>query len=282
MLPTLGVGMEEVLRADLDALYATYTSFNRWLEEEWGFAFERRVFSAPMLCLIDPHRAVVELDRVLEAGARVVHLRPGPVLDDGRHGRSLGDPVYQPFWSRLEDAGALRRVPPGRQRLRPPSGRLGRERQPDGLRGQPAEGRVRHRPRAPALRDDGRAGLPGRPQPPSRAAGGAASRRARRGSARSSTSWPPPTRSGGAHSPRTRWRCSTGKCGCRRSTRRTWPVWSTCSAPTMCSSGPTGLTPRGWPIRRPTSTISPALDPADVRAVMRDNTRRLLGLGAPS
>jgi predicted TIM-barrel fold metal-dependent hydrolase len=113
MLPTLGVGMEEVLRHDLEALYATYTSFNRWLDEEWGFAFEGRVFSAPMLCLIDPDRAVAELDRVLEAGARVVHLRPGPVLDDGRHGRSLGDPAYEPFWSRLEDAGALVAYHPG-------------------------------------------------------------------------------------------------------------------------------------------------------------------------
>lgn len=113
MLPTLGVGMEEALRPDIDALYATYTSFNTWLAEEWGYGFERRIFSAPMLCLIDPHRALTELDRVLEAGARLVHLRPGPVLDPGGQARALGDPVYEPFWSRLEDAGTLVAYHPG-------------------------------------------------------------------------------------------------------------------------------------------------------------------------
>ncbi|MFZ9580919.1 MAG: amidohydrolase, partial [Ilumatobacteraceae bacterium] len=36
--PTLAVGMEESLRHDPVALCAAFRAFNRWLEEDWGFA----------------------------------------------------------------------------------------------------------------------------------------------------------------------------------------------------------------------------------------------------
>src|SRR5699024_3490135 len=63
-----------------------------------------RIFAAPMLSLADPAAALVELDSLLERGARIVHVRPAPV--PSRHGpRSLGDPVHDPVWSRLAEAG---------------------------------------------------------------------------------------------------------------------------------------------------------------------------------
>jgi hypothetical protein len=39
MLPTLGVGMEQALLPDLDAVVATFCAFNRWVDENWGFAY---------------------------------------------------------------------------------------------------------------------------------------------------------------------------------------------------------------------------------------------------
>jgi hypothetical protein len=49
LLPTLGVGMEQALAHDLPALTAAFRAFNRWLEEDWGFAYQNRIFAAPYI-----------------------------------------------------------------------------------------------------------------------------------------------------------------------------------------------------------------------------------------
>lgn len=99
MLPTFGIAVEDYMVGDPEQLYANLRSFNRWLEEEWGFA-DGRIFSPPLLSLVDLDLAVAELDRVLAAGARIVHLRPGPI----GNGRNPADPHYDPFWARLNEA----------------------------------------------------------------------------------------------------------------------------------------------------------------------------------
>jgi predicted TIM-barrel fold metal-dependent hydrolase len=104
MFPTLGVGMEEALIHDPEAAHAAFESFNRWLEDDWGYAYQERIFAAPMFSLLDPDRAVAELDRVLINGARVIVMRAGPVMAPSG-GRSPGDPVYDPFWARIAEAG---------------------------------------------------------------------------------------------------------------------------------------------------------------------------------
>ena len=53
-----------------------------------------------MLSLLDLDQALLELRRVLAAGARLVHLRPGPV-----GGRSPAHPMFDPFWTTLAEAG---------------------------------------------------------------------------------------------------------------------------------------------------------------------------------
>jgi predicted TIM-barrel fold metal-dependent hydrolase len=102
VLPTMGVGVEEDLHADFppEVTYANLEAFNRWLADDWGFGADGRIISVPVLSLLDPGLAVVELDRVLDEGAKIVHLRPGPV-----YGRSPADPHYDTFWSRIEEAG---------------------------------------------------------------------------------------------------------------------------------------------------------------------------------
>ena len=49
LFPTLGVGMEQALRHDLPAQRAAFRAFNRWLAEDWGFAYQGRLFGAPVL-----------------------------------------------------------------------------------------------------------------------------------------------------------------------------------------------------------------------------------------
>jgi predicted TIM-barrel fold metal-dependent hydrolase len=104
LFPTLGVGMEESLKHDPEAALAAFRGFNRWMEEDWGFAYQNRIFAAPYISLIDPAAAVEELEFGLARGARVVVLRSAPIFD-GRTSRSLGNPVYDPFWARAAEAG---------------------------------------------------------------------------------------------------------------------------------------------------------------------------------
>lgn len=99
LFPTFGVTFEHVLRGDAEATFAAMKAFNQWLEEDWGFGHDGRIFSVPLLSLVDVDLAVNELDRVLARGARMVHLNVGPV-----DGRSPGDPHFDPFWSRLAEA----------------------------------------------------------------------------------------------------------------------------------------------------------------------------------
>ncbi|MCH2172416.1 amidohydrolase [Myxococcota bacterium] len=102
MLPTLGVTVEHFMRDDPVQTFANLTSFNKWVDEDWGFDHESRIFSPAMLSLLDLDLAVAELERVLAAGAKIVHLVAGP---QGR--RSPADPIFDPFWARIEEAGAV-------------------------------------------------------------------------------------------------------------------------------------------------------------------------------
>ena len=104
LFPTQGVGLEEAMRHSAELTHATLEAFNRWLEDDWGYAWQDRIFAAPMLSLMDVGRAVRELERVLALGARVVHLRPAPVPRPGGS-VSPADRSCDPFWARVAEAG---------------------------------------------------------------------------------------------------------------------------------------------------------------------------------
>ena len=87
------------LRTDVDAADANVRAFNRWIEDDWGFHRDNRVFGVPLLVLFDPAQAVAELKRVLSAGARAIILNIGPVL-----GKSPADKVFDGFWSLVNEA----------------------------------------------------------------------------------------------------------------------------------------------------------------------------------
>jgi len=103
LFPTLGCGVEDALRGDIPATMTSLSAFNRWLEEDWGFD-NGGIFGAPMLSLADPDAAVVEVDSLIERGARVIHVRPAPVPGPHGTGRSLGDKLHDPVWARLAEA----------------------------------------------------------------------------------------------------------------------------------------------------------------------------------
>ena len=105
LFPTLGCGVEEGLRHDIPATMASLSAFNRWLEEDWGFAYRGRLIGVPMLSLADPDAALDEVNSLISRGARIVHVRPAPVPSAGGGGHSLGDRRHDPVWARLAEAG---------------------------------------------------------------------------------------------------------------------------------------------------------------------------------
>jgi predicted TIM-barrel fold metal-dependent hydrolase len=106
LFPTLGVGVEEALLHDPDALHAVFHAFNQWMHDDWTFNFAERIFAAPYICLQDPARAEREVDYALDAGARVVVMRAGPVRGPS-FSHSPGDAIYDGVWARIAQAGIL-------------------------------------------------------------------------------------------------------------------------------------------------------------------------------
>jgi predicted TIM-barrel fold metal-dependent hydrolase len=106
LLPTLALGLEELLNKDAPALFAVLHAFNSWIDEEWGFARDRQIVAPPVLSLADVELAEKELQWVIERGTKAVIFRPAPVVS--RNGpRSMGDPVYDRFWSMCDEAGVV-------------------------------------------------------------------------------------------------------------------------------------------------------------------------------
>lgn len=79
VFPTLVSGLEEATGDNVELTVDLLRSFNRWLDDDWGFAHGRRLFDVPVLSLSDVDQAVDMLEWVLARGARAVMIRPSPV-----------------------------------------------------------------------------------------------------------------------------------------------------------------------------------------------------------
>jgi predicted TIM-barrel fold metal-dependent hydrolase len=99
LLPSLAVCVERPIRGDAVLTDAVLRAFNRWLEDDWGYAYQERIFGIPLISLLDVDLACRELHRVLDLGARMIHLSAGPVA-----GKSPADPHFDPFWSIVNEA----------------------------------------------------------------------------------------------------------------------------------------------------------------------------------
>lgn len=103
LFPTLAVTIEVTYQPDFEAALAALRAFNRWLQEDWGFAYKDRLFAAPVLSLSDPDWAVEEIEWCIKQGAKVISLRNGPVYTKTGT-TSPGAPEYDRFWARCEEA----------------------------------------------------------------------------------------------------------------------------------------------------------------------------------
>ena len=101
IFPNTLVWVDGVVQDDRIAV-ANLKAFNRWLEEDWGFAYKDRIYGAPFITLRDLDAAVAEVEWALKKGARVFNMTTGHAF-----GRSPADPYFDPVWSRLNEAGAV-------------------------------------------------------------------------------------------------------------------------------------------------------------------------------
>jgi predicted TIM-barrel fold metal-dependent hydrolase len=106
LFPTLGMVYEELLHHDPEGVQIMFRAFNRWLDEDWGFNHQGRIFAAPYVSLTDVEAAVTELEWALDRGARVVCMRPAaPTTVRGP--LPPGDTAFDPFWRLVSDAGVV-------------------------------------------------------------------------------------------------------------------------------------------------------------------------------
>jgi predicted TIM-barrel fold metal-dependent hydrolase len=103
LLPSLGLGLEEMMSDDPDLAHAIFRAYNRWLAEDWGYDRDGRIQTGPMITFLDVAQAEDELARVIEIGTKFITLRPAPTRAPGKH-RSPGDASHDRFWSMCEDA----------------------------------------------------------------------------------------------------------------------------------------------------------------------------------
>jgi predicted TIM-barrel fold metal-dependent hydrolase len=104
LFPTLGMIYEEPLKHDPEAVTFLFTAFNRWLEEDWGFAYQDRIFAGPYITLCDLDWAVQELEWALDHDARTIVMRPAPV-HTANGVLPPADPAFDPFWARVNESG---------------------------------------------------------------------------------------------------------------------------------------------------------------------------------
>ena len=104
LLPSLGLGLEEMLLDDRDGLYAVFRAYNEWLDEDWGYDRDGRIQTGPLISMLDPIEAEADMRRAIERGARFVTFRPAPVDMPGQP-RSPGDPAHDRVWAMAAEAG---------------------------------------------------------------------------------------------------------------------------------------------------------------------------------
>jgi predicted TIM-barrel fold metal-dependent hydrolase len=104
LFPTLGMLYEEALKHDPGAVVLLFRAFNRWLAEDWGMAYQDRIFAVPYISLADVAEAVRELEWALDQDARAVVMRAAaPTTAGGPLSPAAGD--FDPFWARVNEAG---------------------------------------------------------------------------------------------------------------------------------------------------------------------------------
>ena len=125
LFPTLACGIEQALRDDIPATVATLRAFNRWLDEDWGFSYQRPDRHGADAVACRSRRRTLR-DR-LAARPRRAHGAPAPRAgpDRERPRAVVRRPRPRPGLGAPGRGAGAGRVPSRRQRLRDVRGGMG-------------------------------------------------------------------------------------------------------------------------------------------------------------
>jgi predicted TIM-barrel fold metal-dependent hydrolase len=74
-------------------------AYNRYLHDNWGFAYKDRLFTTGVLSLWDLEASIAEAKWLVKNGAKVICMPMGPV-----HEKSPAHPYFDPIWNILNEA----------------------------------------------------------------------------------------------------------------------------------------------------------------------------------
>ena len=100
LYPTQGLYVAAVDDLDPALAIAICRAYNDWILEFCAYAPDRLRPVGMLVALHDPGAAVAETARLAERGVAAIFVRPNPI-----HGRTLGDPAYEPLWTECERRG---------------------------------------------------------------------------------------------------------------------------------------------------------------------------------
>jgi hypothetical protein len=92
MFPSSGLAFDAQISRMPDAACAATRAFNRWIEEDWGFNYQSRIFAAPFISLQKIDEPVDERESLRDHPSEVFrqHVWVAPFLDLG-HEAKVGE-----------------------------------------------------------------------------------------------------------------------------------------------------------------------------------------------
>ena len=95
------LGIEYEFEDDFDGLYANLRAINRYLATEWEFNHQDRLFTPPFVSFASADAAIAELDHLMQEGPpKVIQISTGHSMFT-----SPFRPELDPFWARVNEAG---------------------------------------------------------------------------------------------------------------------------------------------------------------------------------
>lgn len=98
---TGGFNNEPAFQGGVELGAAVTRAWNEYVLEDWGFNTANRIYCPLMVPFDDIDTALRELEWGIERGAKVINLPVSPTSLD----KSPFDPMYDPIWSRINEAG---------------------------------------------------------------------------------------------------------------------------------------------------------------------------------
>ena len=96
LYPTTGLWMLSIDTMQPELAGALTRAYNNWLRDFCSYDTQK-LRGVGAISLHDPQAMITELHRLVKFGWQAIYLRPNPV-----RGRTLGDRLYEPFWTACE------------------------------------------------------------------------------------------------------------------------------------------------------------------------------------